>query len=106
VTRGTSGRDVQVTVAAMPYLHEPRRRSATRELHNSVPYAVSKAAVTHVTRPRAAVVGPQARVNAVVLGLVDTPFTAGRDEARARVRRRNVTGDVGSSTVPCACADS
>ncbi len=42
----------------------------------SIPYAVSKAALNHVTRLLAASLGPDIRVNAVAPGLVDTPLTA------------------------------
>jgi NAD(P)-dependent dehydrogenase (short-subunit alcohol dehydrogenase family) len=43
----------------------------------SIPYAVSKAALNHVTRLLALSLGPDIRVNAVAPGLVDTPLTAG-----------------------------
>ena len=43
---------------------------------SSIPYAVSKAAVNHMTRLLANVAGPEVRVNAVAPGLIDTPWTA------------------------------
>jgi ketoreductase RED2 len=46
---------------------------------------VSKAALNHMTRLLANVVGPQVRVNAVAPGLVDTPWTADWDDLRAAV---------------------
>ncbi len=42
----------------------------------SIPYAVSKAALNHMTRLLALSLGPDIRVNAVAPGLVDTPLTA------------------------------
>ena len=44
---------------------------------SSLPYAVSKAALHHLTRTLAQAVAPDVRVNAVAPGLVDTPWTAG-----------------------------
>ena len=41
----------------------------------SIPYAASKAALTHVTRLLAKTLGPDIRVNAIAPGLVDTPLT-------------------------------
>ena len=48
-----------------------------RAAGSSVPYAVSKAALNHLTVLLARALGPQIRVNAVAPGLVDTPWTAG-----------------------------
>jgi ketoreductase RED2 len=83
----------QVTVAAMPHLRETcdgcvvnvSSLAGVRPLGSSIPYAASKAAVNHMTRLLAAAVGPQVRVNAVAPGHIDTPWTAGWDEARALV---------------------
>lgn len=47
-----------------------------RPVGSSIPYAVSKAAVNHLTRLLAAALGPEIRVNAVAPGLIDTPWTA------------------------------
>ena len=44
---------------------------------SSLPYAVSKAALHHLTRTLAQAVAPDVRVNAVAPGLVETPWTAG-----------------------------
>jgi NAD(P)-dependent dehydrogenase (short-subunit alcohol dehydrogenase family) len=41
----------------------------------SIPYAVSKAALNHMTRLLAASLGPTIRVNAIAPGLVETPMT-------------------------------
>ncbi|WP_330297558.1 SDR family NAD(P)-dependent oxidoreductase [Streptomyces sp. NBC_00503] len=54
--------------------------SATRALGSSIPYAVSKAAVNHMTRLLASQLGPAVRVNAIAPGLIDTPWYEGADE--------------------------
>ena len=83
-----------VTVAAVPHL----RASGDGAVVNvssvaghttrgsSIPYATSKAAVSHMTELLANVLGPEVRVNAVAPGLVDTPWTATWDVVRAFVR--------------------
>ena len=43
---------------------------------SSIPYAVSKAALNHLTLLLANALGPEIRVNAVAPGLIDTPWTA------------------------------
>jgi NAD(P)-dependent dehydrogenase (short-subunit alcohol dehydrogenase family) len=48
----------------------------------SIPYAVSKAALNHMTRLLAVSLGPQIRVNAIAPGLVDTPMTKTWTEAK------------------------
>ncbi|GAA2465246.1 SDR family NAD(P)-dependent oxidoreductase [Streptomyces mauvecolor] len=48
--------------------------SGSRAMGSSIPYAVSKAAVDHLTRLCGATFGPEVRVNAVAPGLVDTPW--------------------------------
>ena len=84
----------QVTVAAVPHL----RASGDGAVVNvssvaghttrgsSIPYAASKAAVSHMTELLANVLGPEIRVNAVAPGLVDTPWTADWDVVREFVR--------------------
>ena len=54
----------------------------------SIPYAVSKAALNHMTRLLAVSLGPDIRVNAVAPGLVDTPLTADWTQAQALWRTR------------------
>lgn len=54
----------------------------------SIPYAVSKAALNHMTRLLAVELGPEIRVNAVAPGLVDTPLTAEWTDAQALWRTR------------------
>lgn len=73
----------QVSVAAVAHLRATGAGSivnvssiaGSRPAGSSIPYAVSKAAVEHLTRLLAATLGPQIRVNAVALGLIDTPWT-------------------------------
>jgi ketoreductase RED2 len=59
-----------------------------RATGSSIPYAVSKAGVNHLTVLLANVLAPEIRVNAVAPGLVDTPWTADWDDIREAVRRR------------------
>jgi len=54
---------------------------------SSLPYAVSKAALHHLTRTLAQALAPDVRVNAVAPGLVDTPWTAGWEANEAIVSR-------------------
>lgn len=54
---------------------------------SSLPYAVSKAALHHLTRTLAQALAPDVRVNAVAPGLVDTPWTAGWEANDAVVAR-------------------
>lgn len=82
----------QLTIEAMPHLRETRgcvvnvsSLAGVRPTGSSIPYAVSKAALNHLTRLLANVVGPEVRVNAVAPGLVDTPWTADWTDVRAAV---------------------
>ena len=54
----------------------------------SIPYAVSKAALNHMTRLLAVTLAPAIRVNAIAPGLVDTPMTASWTEAQEQWRTR------------------
>jgi ketoreductase RED2 len=73
----------QVTVAAIPHLRASgdgcvvnvSSMAGERATGSSIPYACSKAAVSHMTRLLANVLAPEIRVNAVAPGLVDTPWT-------------------------------
>lgn len=56
-----------------------------RPAGSSIPYAVSKAGLNHLTVLLANVLGPEIRVNAVAPGLVDTPWTAEWTAVRERV---------------------
>ena len=96
-----------VTKAAWPHL----RRSQGQVINtgslagltaagSSVPYAVSKAGVLHLTRLLAKALGPEVRVNAIAPGYIDTPLThdwqALRDsiEKEAPARRLGTPDDV------------
>lgn len=52
---------------------------------SSVPYAVSKAGLIHLTRLLANALGPQIRVNAVAPGYVETPLTVSWEPLRQAV---------------------
>ena len=76
-----------------------------RPVGSSIPYAVSKAALNHLTVLLANVLGPEVRVHAVAPGLIDTPWTEGWDDVRATVRERaplqrsGTPGDVADACV-------
>ncbi|MFD8573399.1 SDR family NAD(P)-dependent oxidoreductase [Streptomyces sp. NPDC059639] len=77
----------QTTVAAMPHLTRTGAGcvvnissiAGSRPAGSSIPYAVSKAAIEHMTRLLANTVGPEVRVNAVAPGLVETAWTQNSD---------------------------
>lgn len=62
--------------------------AGVRVAGSSLPYAVSKAALNHMTRLLAATLGPEIRVNALAPGLIDTPWTEDWDDARAAITER------------------
>jgi ketoreductase RED2 len=76
-----------------------------RPVGSSIPYAVSKAGLNHLTLLLAKVLGPQIRVNAVAPGLIDTPWTASWEamreavRARAPMRRSGVPDDVADAVL-------
>ncbi len=86
----------QVTTAAVPHLRAAGDAAVVNvssiaghhATGSSIPYAASKAAVSHMTVLLANVLGPDVRVNAVAPGLVDTPWTADWDLVRQVVRER------------------
>ncbi len=100
----------KLTKAAMPYLREssdPNVVTITsiagvRPVGSSIAYAMSKAALNHMTVLLARAHGP-VRFNAVAPGLVDTPWTADWDEIRRSVQRRSPLGRTAS---PEDCADA
>jgi ketoreductase RED2 len=83
----------QMTTAAVALLRSSGNGSVinvtsvagVRYTGSSIPYAVSKAALNHMTGLLANVLGPEVRVNAVAPGLVDTPWTADWDAIRQHV---------------------
>jgi ketoreductase RED2 len=95
----------QVTVAAMPHLKATGAGSivnvsslaGVRPTGSSIPYAVSKAALNHLTALLANVVGPEVRVNAVAPGLVDTPWTADWQDLHDAIK---VMAPMGRAAVP------
>jgi ketoreductase RED2 len=95
----------QLTVAALPHLKATGAGSVVnvtslagvRQTGSSIPYAASKAALNHMTRLLANVVGPEVRVNAVAPGLVDTPWTDDWDVQREFVR---ATAPLGRTATP------
>ncbi|TXL62677.1 SDR family NAD(P)-dependent oxidoreductase [Aeromicrobium terrae] len=79
----------QVSVAAVKAM-EPGGQiinitsvGGSRPLGSSIPYAVSKAAVDHLTRLLAKAIGPDVRVNAIAPGPVETRLTSETLSARA-----------------------
>jgi len=61
--------------------------AGVRQTGSSLPYAVSKAPLNHLTTILAKHADGGVRVNAVAPGLVDTPWTDGWDQQKARVQR-------------------
>jgi len=100
----------QVTTAAVPHLRRSGEGTVVnvssiaghRPTGSSIPYAASKAAVSHMTALLANVLGPEVRVNAVAPGLVDTPWTSTEDwdlvrsfvQAQAPLKRSATAEDV------------
>ncbi|MET9435347.1 SDR family oxidoreductase [Streptomyces sp. NPDC006551] len=86
----------QTITAAVPHLRASgagcvvniSSQAGVRPGGSSIPYAVSKAAVNHMTKLLAKTLGPEVRVNAVAPGLIDTPWfdgVEGADDAKAHV---------------------
>ncbi|MEU4175834.1 SDR family oxidoreductase [Streptomyces sp. NPDC026589] len=74
----------QVSAAAAPHLGAGSTPgqivnissvAGTRPVGSSIPYAVSKAAINHMTQLLAATLGPRVRVNAVAPALTETAWT-------------------------------
>ena len=81
--------------AALPALREARGSilnitsvAGLRPTGSSIPYAVSKAALNHLTRLMAKVCGPEVRVNALAPGLIRTPWTADWEQVHRAVSER------------------
>jgi ketoreductase RED2 len=62
---------------------------------SSIPYAVSKAGVIHLTKLLAVALGPNVRVNAIAPGYVDTPLTNSWTAARERILATAPAGRLG-----------
>jgi NAD(P)-dependent dehydrogenase (short-subunit alcohol dehydrogenase family) len=62
----------------------------------SIPYAVSKAGLVHMTKLLAVALAPAIRVNAIAPGLVDTPMTASWSAAQNLWRERAPMGRAAS----------
>ncbi|WP_411105204.1 SDR family NAD(P)-dependent oxidoreductase [Streptomyces sp. cmx-4-9] len=107
----------QMATAAVPHLRASGAGaivnissvSGTRALGSSVPYAVSKASLNHMTRLLASQLGPDVRVNAVAPGLVETPWYDEAEEvwessrewitAHTPLRRVGAPQDVAEATL-------
>ncbi|EMD26169.1 SDR family NAD(P)-dependent oxidoreductase [Amycolatopsis azurea] len=85
----------QTSVAAIPHLRESGAGcivnvssvAGSRPAGSSIPYAVSKAAIEHMTRLLANTVGPEIRVNAVAPGLIETRWTKGFTDIAEMTKR-------------------
>lgn len=92
-----------MTRAAMPYLRESADGNVTmitsvagiRPVGSSIAYAMSKAALNHLTLLLAKSSGP-VRVNAVAPGLVSTPWTAGWEATHEAVASEAPMGRSGA----------
>lgn len=84
-----------VSQAALPLLRDAEdgwilnitSLAGVRQTGSSLPYAVSKAALDHLTTIMAKFAGGGVRVNAIAPGLVATPWTADWHERKAGVER-------------------
>jgi ketoreductase RED2 len=69
--------------------------AGVRPTGSSIPYAVSKAALNHLTILMANVLGPEVRVNALAPGLIRTPWTADWAAAHEAIGKRAPLGRSG-----------
>jgi ketoreductase RED2 len=100
----------QTTVAAIPHLQASgagcivnvSSLAGLRPTGSSIPYAVSKAALNHLTALLANTLAPAVRVNAVAPGLVDTPWTAEWQDLHEAIK---VFAPMGRAAVPADVAE-
>lgn len=92
-----------VTKAAWPHLRRVRGQvvntgslAGIAAVGSSVPYAVSKAGVLHLTRLLAKALGPEVRVNAIAPGYIDTPLTHDWEDVRESTRRNAPAARLGT----------
>jgi len=93
----------QLTRLALPYLTASgdgavvnvSSVAGVRPTGSSIPYAVSKAALNHLTELVANVAGPEVRVNAVAPGLIRTPWTADWGPLHDAMSKRTTLGRSG-----------
>ncbi|NGN70162.1 glucose 1-dehydrogenase [Streptomyces sp. A7024] len=97
----------QLITAAAPHLRKAEgggaivtisSQAGVRPNGSSIPYAVSKAAVNHMTQLLAKTLGPEIRVNAVAPGYTDTPWfdgVEGTDAMKETIARRVPLGRIG-----------
>ncbi len=102
-----------VSRAAVPHLSEVEDGSIVNvtsiaglnAIGSSIPYAVSKAGLNHLTVLLARALGPNVRVNAVAPGLVETPWTEAWDAMHdhvaktAPMRRASTPDDVAEAVL-------
>ncbi|MER7406695.1 SDR family oxidoreductase [Streptomyces sp. NPDC000070] len=86
--------------------------AGSRPVGSSIPYAVSKAAIDHMTRLLAVALGPSVRVNAVAPALTETPWTqddpffrkiADRVRESTPLRRVGTADDVAGAVLAILC---
>jgi len=63
----------------------------------SIPYAVAKSGLNHLTKLLAKTLGSAVRVNAVAPGFINTPLTQGWDEVKANWLSQSALGRVGEA---------
>ncbi|WP_461025631.1 SDR family NAD(P)-dependent oxidoreductase [Streptomyces sparsus] len=101
----------QVSTAAAPYLAKASSGpgnivnissvAGNRPVGSSIPYAVSKAALDHMTRLLASALGPNIRVNSVAPALTETPWTRDNpffQKIAEKVREQTPLRRVGTDT--------
>ncbi|OZF00758.1 SDR family NAD(P)-dependent oxidoreductase [Rhodococcoides fascians] len=91
-----------VCKAAIPHLQRSSGQivnnaslAGVEPMGSSIPYAVSKAGVVHLTKLLAKAFGPAVRVNAVAPGYIDTPLTHDWEDLRKYVVEQSPAGRLG-----------